>query len=147
MGFWQRTKDWLSGARGRVRRLFSNLPSAEQIQAELEAWRDACAEGLARSGDIAETTIRVGDKIVAFEPQDTRIIETIRRGAQMLEFVAPVSGLGGDKERALLAKVREVGRAIEWGDTVTDAWWVAVGRPMLTRYAARCKQLNGWLVP
>lgn len=132
-GMWTRAKDLFTGAKGRVRALFRELPPASAIVAETQAW--------------AETAVELGDVFARLEPEDSKLLAVVRNGAQLLEFVAPISGLGSDKERALLAKVREATRLIGWADAVSDAWWERVGRPVLVKYAERCKALNAWMTP
>lgn len=122
-GWWKRAKDWLSGAAGRVRALFNELPDARELVAELNA------EGL----------LRFGDAVSAIEPSESKVLRGVLKVANLLDFIAPVAGLGGDKERALLAKIRQVARLIGMADDQLDAWWESTGRPELVRYIAAKK--------
>jgi hypothetical protein len=118
MNWWKRAKDWFSNARGRVRRLLDELPDARELIAELNA----------------ESMLVLGDAAAAFEPMDSRLLRGVMKIANLLDFVAPISGLGGDKERALLAKLKQIARAIDVADDQFDALWASTLRPELVRY-------------
>lgn len=104
------------------------LPSAEEIIASTDA--------------AAQVALEFGDRIAALEPQDSRLLSALIASASLLDFVAPVAGIGGDKERALIAKVREIGRYIGLVDERTDAFWHSIGRQVLVRYIERSKALR-----
>lgn len=120
MGWWKRTKEWLSGAAGRVRALFDELPPVREIVAEIDA----------------EALLRIGDAAAAVEPGDSRLLRGLIKVANLLDFIAPVAGIGGDKERALIAKLRQVAQAINVADDKFDALWASTLRPELVRYIA-----------
>lgn len=128
MGMFKRVKDWARLRYGQVRRLFEALPSAEEIIASTDA--------------AAQVALEFGDRIAALEPQDSRLLSALIASASLLDFVAPVAGIGGDKERALIAKVREIGRYIGLVDERTDAFWHSIGRQVLVRYIERSKALR-----
>ncbi len=117
-GWWKRTKEWLSGAAGRVRALFDELPDARELVAELNA----------------ESLLRFGDAVAAVEPAESKLLRGVVKVANLLDFVAPVAGIGGDKERAALAKLRQVARLVGVADDQFDAWWESTARPELKRY-------------
>ena len=123
MGWWKRTKEWLSGTTGRIRALFDELPDAREIVAELNA----------------ESMLIMGDAAAAVEPFDSRLVRAVMKLANLLDFVAPVAGLGGDKERALLAKLRQVAKYLAIADEQFDTFWAMTARPELVRYIAAKK--------
>lgn len=122
-GMWKRAKDFLTGAANRVRALFEELPEARELVAELNA----------------EALLRFGDEAAALEPQDSRLVRAIVKVANLLDYIAPMSGLGSDKERALVAKVRQVARLVGVADEYFDATWERRLRPELVRYIATKK--------
>lgn len=105
MGWWKRAKDWLSGAAGRVRALFDELPEARELLAELNA----------------ENIVTSGDALARMEPEDSMLFRGVVKVANLLDFIAPVAGIGSDKERALIAKVRQVARLVDVADERFDA--------------------------
>jgi len=123
MGWWKRAKDWLTGAAGRVRALFDELPEARELLAELNA----------------ENIVVSGDALARMEPDDSMLFRGVVKVANLLDFIAPVAGIGGDKERALLAKVRQVARMINVADERFDALWAERLRPKLVEYIATKK--------
>lgn len=125
-------RDAFNGGRGMIRALLRELPPVERLLAE-----DACWQ---------EVLVEFGDQVAAFEPADHKLLSMIRRLAQFAEFVAPFAGVGNAKELALLTRLREAWRKLDRADDAFDAWWAAV-RPMLERYARRCKEADGWLTP
>ena len=123
MGWWKRAKDWLSGAAGRVRALFDELPEARELLAELNA----------------ESIVVAGDAFERIEPEHSLLFRGVVKVANLLDFIAPVAGIGGDKERALIAKVRQVARMINVADERFDAMWTERLRPKLVEYIATKK--------
>lgn len=123
MGWWKRAKDWLSGAAGRVRALFDELPEARELLAELNA----------------ENIVVSGDALARMEPDDSMLFRGVVKVANLLDFIAPVAGIGGDKERALIAKVRQVARLVNVADERFDALWTERLRPKLVEYIATKK--------
>lgn len=126
-GWWQRTKDWLSTGRGRVRALIDELPDAGELLADLSA----------------EAIVRYGDAVAAVEPQESRLLRAVIRVASILEFVAPVAGIGSDKERALVHRVRQVAERIGVEDQRFDDLWGQELRPGLVRYIEQRKAAGG----
>lgn len=122
-GWWQRTKDWLSRASGRVRALFDELPDARELLAELDA----------------EALVRYGDAAAAVEPEHSKLLRAVTKVANLLDFIAPVAGIGSDKERALVAKVRQIAAQIGVADEAFDQYWQGTLRPDLVRYIERKK--------
>lgn len=123
MGWWKRAKDWLSGAAGRVRALFDELPEARELLAELNA----------------ENIVAAGDALARMEPEDSMLFRGVVKVANLLDFIAPVAGIGSDKERALIAKVRQVARLVNVADERFDALWAERLRPRLVEYIATKK--------
>ena len=123
MGWWKRAKDWLSGATSRVRALFEELPEARELLAELNA----------------ESIVVAGDAFERMEPEDSLLFRGVVKVANLLDFIAPVAGIGRDKERALIAKVRQVARMINVADERFDALWTERLRPKLVEYIATKK--------
>ena len=78
MGWWKRSKDWLSGAAGRVRALFDELPEARELLAELNA----------------ESVVAAGDALERLEPEDSLLFRGVVKVANLLDFIAPVAGIG-----------------------------------------------------
>jgi len=125
-GWWARTKDWLASQKGRVRALFAELPDAAEVLAEIDA----------------ESLLHFGDAAAAIEPQDNKLLRAMIKLANLLDFIAPVSGIGGDKERALLAKFRQIAQKIGWVDDQIDTFWTNVARPELVRFIERKKAFS-----
>ena len=123
MGWWKRAKDWLSGAAGRVRALFDELPEARELLAELNA----------------ENIVVSGDALARMEPEDSMLFRGVVKVANLLDFIAPVAGIGSDKERALIAKVRQVAKLVNVADERFDALWTERLRPKLVEYIATKK--------
>ncbi len=123
MGWWKRAKDWLSGAAGRVRALFDELPEARELLAELNA----------------ENIVVSVDALARMEPEDSMLFRGVVKAANLLDFIAPVAGIGSDKERALIAKVRQVARLVNVADERFDALWAERLRPRLVEYIATKK--------
>lgn len=123
MGWWKRSKDWLSGAAGRVRALFDELPEARELLAELNA----------------ESVVAAGDALERLEPEDSLLFRGVVKVANLLDFIAPVAGIGSDKERALIAKVRQVAKLVNVADERFDALWTDRLRPKLVEYIATKK--------
>ena len=123
MGWWKRAKDWLSGAAGRVRALFDELPEARELLSELNA----------------ENIVVAGDALERLEPEDSLLFRGVVKVANLLDFIAPVAGIGSDKERALIAKVRQVAKLVNVADERFDALWTDRLRPKLVEYIATKK--------
>ena len=123
MGWWKRAKDWLTGAAGRVRALFDELPEARELLAELNA----------------ENIVASGDALARMEPEDSMLFRGVVKVANLLDFIAPVAGIGSDKERALIAKVRQVARLVNVADERFDALWAERLRQKLVEYIATKK--------
>ena len=123
MGWWKRAKDWLSGATSRVRALFDELPEARELLAELNA----------------ESVVAAGDALERLEPEDSLLFRGVVKVANLLDFIAPVAGIGSDKERALIAKVRQVAKLVNVADERFDAMWTDRLRPKLVEYIATKK--------
>lgn len=123
MGWWKRAKDWLTGAAGRVRALFDELPEARELLAELNA----------------ESVVAAGDALERLEPEDSLLFRGVVKVANLLDFIAPVAGIGSDKERALIAKVRQVAKLVNVADERFDALWTERLRPKLVEYIATKK--------
>jgi hypothetical protein len=123
MGWWKRAKDWLPGAAGRVRALFDELPEARELLAELNA----------------ESVVAAGDALERLEPEDSLLFRGVVKVANLLDFIAPVAGIGSDKERALIAKVRQVAKLVNVADERFDALWTERLRPKLVEYIATKK--------
>lgn len=128
-GWWQRTRDWLSNSSGRVRALINEIPDAAELLADIDA----------------ESAVRYGDAVSAVEPQDSRLLKAVIRIAALLEFVAPVAGIGGDKERALIHRARQVAQRIGVIDQQFDDYWERSLRPALVQYIEKRKRLSGEL--
>jgi hypothetical protein len=125
-------REALRGGRGIISALLRELPPVERLLAEDACWQEVLRE--------------FGDQVAAFEPADHKLLSMIRRLAQFAEFVAPFAGVGKAKELAVLERLREAWRKLDRADDTFDIWWAAV-RPMLERYARRCKDADGWLTP
>lgn len=114
------------GRGSRVDQLIRALPNPGRIIAGADAW--------------AQTLIEWGDRIAAWEPQESELIDVIRSTADALDLLGPMLGGRGDEKReALKAALRNAASSAGIADEAYDLAWRQKFRPLLEAYIARLR--------
>lgn len=122
--------DWLKIKVGKIndkiKKLLGALPDIGTVFRRADAW--------------ANTLREWGDAGAAWEPQDSRLLQIVKDGADALNVAAPFVGAkGADKLEALRRHVHLAAAAIGLMDDAFDAFWTTKARPILEAYLARSK--------
>lgn len=121
--------DWIKrtfGRGSRVDQLIRALPNPDRLVAGADAW--------------GATILAWGDKIEAWEPQESKLIDVIRSTADALDLLGPMLGGRGDEKReALKAALRNAASSAGIADEAYDLAWRQKFRPLLEAYIARLR--------
>ena len=114
------------GRGSRVDQLIRALPNPGRIIAGADAW--------------AQTTIEWGDRIAAWEPQESNLVDVIQATADALDVLGGLmGGKGAEKREALKAALRRAAAAAGIADAAFDTAWEVKFRPLLESYIARLR--------
>ena len=121
--------DWFKrkfGKGSRVDQLIRALPNPERLVAGADAW--------------GQTVLDWGDRIEAWEPQESKLIDVIRSTADALDLLGPMlRGRGDEKREALKAALRNAASSAGIADEAYDLAWRQKFRPLLEAYIARLR--------
>lgn len=116
--------EWLKRKFGRgskVDKLIRAIPNPSEILRRADAW--------------ASVLHRAGEAGLHWEPQDSRLLQVVKDGADALDLLGPMVGAeGSEKLAALTRQVRVAAATINMADDLFDAWWLTKGRPILEQY-------------
>ena len=121
--------DWFKrkfGKGSRVDQLIRALPNPERLVAGADAW--------------GQTVLDWGDRIEAWEPQESNLVDVIQATADALDVLGGLmGGKGAEKREALKAALRRAAAAAGIADAAFDTAWEVKFRPLLESYIARLR--------
>lgn len=114
------------GKGSRVDQLIRALPNPDRLIAGADAW--------------GATVIDWGDRIAAWEPEESKLIDVIRSTADALDLLGPMLGGKGDEKLAALnAALRNAAATAGVIDGAYDLAWRTKFRPLLEAYIVRLR--------
>lgn len=94
------------------------------------------------AGHWSQLTRDWGDRLAAWEPQESALLDVIRATADAADLIGPMIGddvAGADKRAALVAQLRIAAAGVGIADEAFDRFWLYKARPLLDAYIARLR--------
>lgn len=123
--------DWIKRKFGRgskVDMLIRALPNPDTIMRGAKHW--------------SELTRDWGDRLTAWEPQESALLDVIRATADAADLLGPMIGndvIGSTKRAAMIAQLRVAAAGVGIADEAFDRFWLYKARPLLDAYITRLR--------